>query len=96
MGLCINRRRFWLEFPKEALTAFVKGREMGVLFCMRVNTEYANEESAAWKSNPRQTAEDHHSPSERLVSPKGVVRGTDRTVSPGEAQTDLNIHKMSL
>ena len=66
-----------------------------MLFCMRVNTEYANEESAAWKSNPRQTAEDQHSPRKCLVSPKGVVRGTNRIVSR-EAKTDLNIHKMSL
>lgn len=54
---------------------------MGVLFCKRANTEYANEDSAAWKSNPRQTAENPNSPRKRVVSPKGVVSSTDSTVS---------------
>lgn len=60
---------------------------MGVLFCMREHTEYANEDSAAWKCNPRQTADDPHLPRKRLASPKGVVSGSDRIVSQ-EAETD--------
>lgn len=58
-----------------------------MLFCMRAHTEYANEESAAWKSNPRQTADDPHSPTKHWVPPKGVVSGTNRIVSQ-EAELD--------
>lgn len=65
--------------------------EMGVLFCMRVHTEYANEESAAWKSNAGQTAEDPHSPRKHLGSPKGVVSGTNMFVShEGEVDSEYS------
>lgn len=55
-----------------------RGEGMGVLFCKRANTqyakEYANEESAAWKSNPRQTADDPQSPQETLGVSKGSCK----------------------